>query len=420
MNKFLTAGLLFIAFLLIYYAGSFSKIPFADCVGFALTTELDTFETVASSTSHILYSNTAILINKLAGLGSIESNRCLVIFSAAFAVAFVYMTVRNLTKINWAAIVAAIVFGFSFTFWKNAEIIEVYTYNAFWLTLFYLCVINSFVLEKKKAYIILAGIFLGISIWLHIQNFLLIPAYLLLLFYFRAEKAGIIYSFIAFSVIFSLLFIVNYSQGYPLSSPFSSNQGHWVEESFKKTFSQYLMDIVKSVVYLLYNFTVFVIVGIIGIIMLYKDNRKMFNVFLLASVLIYGFATFYAVTDNYIFFLPFNIIFALAIGYGLTSGKYLFFKKLSWICLFIPAFYYLFFSIALYTPQGKAFDNFKSYKGGLSYYMLPWMCNNKGILEFVIDKKTAPEPINWMTYSANIYIKKLKEKGYTEEEIRKF
>ncbi|MFC3159538.1 hypothetical protein ACFOEQ_14345 [Chryseobacterium arachidis] len=83
MSKYFTAGLLFFLFLVIYYIGSFSKIPFADCVGFVLTTELDQFETVATSTTHILYSNTAILINKLTGLGSINSNKFLVVFSAA-------------------------------------------------------------------------------------------------------------------------------------------------------------------------------------------------------------------------------------------------------------------------------------------------------------------------------------------------
>ncbi|MFC3159540.1 hypothetical protein ACFOEQ_14355 [Chryseobacterium arachidis] len=145
----------------------------------------------------------------------------------------------------------------------------------------------------------------------------------------------------------------------------------------------------------------------------------MFYTFFVAAVCMYGFATFYAVSDNYIFFLPFNIIFALAIGYGLTSGKYNFFQKFSWICPLIPAFYYTCFSIVSLTSKGKNFGDFKSYKGGLSYYMLPWMYDNKGILEFVIDKKTAPEPINWMTSSAEVFIQKLKEKGYTEEEIKK-
>ncbi len=420
MKKTLYAGLLFFSFLVIYYIGSFSKIPFADCVGFVLITELDTFETVAISTSHILYCNTAILINKITGLGAIESNRFLVIFSAAFSVLFVYLTVRNLTKTNWNAAVAAIVFGFSFTFWKNAEIVEVYTYNALWIILFYLCMINSFVSKKNKNYIIFAGIFLGISIWVHIQNFLLIPAYILFLFYFKSEKKNVIYSLLSFAIIFSSIFILNLSQGYPLLSPFSSNQGHWIEDSFQKTFTQYALDLVKSVAYLLYNFNVFVIAGIIGMIKLYRENRKMFNIFFLASVLIYGFATFYAVSDNYIFFLPFNIIFALAIGYGLTSGKRLYFKKLSWICVLTPVLYYLAFSISIsFVPQAKKFDYFKSYKGGLSYYMLPWMNNNKGILEFVIDKKTSPEPINWMIESVETYIQELKKKGYTESEIRK-
>jgi hypothetical protein len=33
--------------------------------------------------------------------------------------------------------------------------------------------------------------------------------------------------------------------------------------------------------------------------------------------------------------------------------------------------------------------------------------------------KKAPEPIQWMTRSAEEYIKVLKSKGYTDEEIRK-
>lgn len=419
MSKTLTAGLLFLVFLAIYYIGSFSRIPFADCMAFVLMTERNEIETIATPTSHALYINTAILLKNITQLNAIEANRLLVIFSAAISVVLIYLTVRNLTKMNWAALVTAIVFGFSFTFWKNAEIVEVYTYNALWLTSFYFCIINSFISAKKNIYIILSGLFLGISIWLHIQNFLLIPAYLLFLFYFKTYQSALGYSLGIFCCIFSLMFIVNYSQGLPLYSPFSDNQGHWVQDSFEKSFSQYALDLIKSVGYLIYNFNVFVFVGIIGMIMLYKENKQMFYIFFTAAMLMYGFATFYAVSDNYIFFLPFNIIFALAIGYGLTSKRYLFFRKLSWICILIPTFYYTCFSIVSFTEQGKNFNDFKSYKGGLKYYMLPWMNDNKGILEFVIDKKIAPEPINWMTNSAEIYIEILKQKGYSEEEIKK-
>jgi hypothetical protein len=36
----------------------------------------------------------------------------------------------------------------------------------------------------------------------------------------------------------------------------------------------------------------------------------------------------------------------------------------------------------------------------MNYYLLPWMNDNVGILEFTVDHKIAPEPINWMTVSA--------------------
>ena len=82
--------------------------------------------------------------------------------------------------------------------------------------------------------------------------------------------------------------------------------------------------------------------------------------------------------------------------------------------------YYFIFKTVLLTEKGKEFNNFKNYKGGLEYYMLPWMSNNVGIVEFTINKKTAPEQINWMTVSAEEYIHLLKSKGYTNEQIRNF
>ncbi|WP_419869739.1 protein O-mannosyl-transferase family [Chryseobacterium sp. CT-SW4] len=417
MNKYLTSLLLFLVFLFIYYIGSFAKIPFADCVGFVVETEKGQFAVTATATTHFLYINTTILIKNILSLNAIEANRLLVVFSGAATVSIIFLTLKNLIKTDWVAITSAIVFGFSFSFWKNAEIVEVYTYNTLWISLFFYCIIQNFV-QKRNIYPILAGIFLGISLWLHIQNILLIPAYLLFLYYFKDQKKSILLSFLSFTVLFSLLFIINTSQGLPLKSPLSSDQGHWVEDSLKKSFLQYVQDLIKSLFYLIYNFNVFVIFGITGIILLYKANRKMFFVFFTAALLVYGFSTFYAVTDNYVFFLPFNLMFALAIGYGLSSVRFQALKKYSWCCLLIPFFYFSCFHIALRIPQAQNFDNFKKYKGGLEYYMLPWMNNNIGILEFTIDRKKAPEPISWMTISAEEYIEILKSKGLTPNEIR--
>jgi len=418
MRKYLSALFLFFIFLVIYYSGSFTKIPFADCVGFVLDAEKGKFMTTATATTHFLYINTVILIKNITGLNGIGASRLLVVLSGAATVSVIYLTVKSITKTEWVSLTAAFVFGFSFSFWRNAEIVEVYTYNTLWIGLFFFSIIKTFI-ENKKQYILWAGIFLGISLWVHIQNILLIPAFLLFLFYFKSEKKYFYPSLLVFVLLFASLFILNISQGLSFKSPYSSDQGNWVEESFSKTFLQYVKDFFQSFAYLIYNFNVFTFFGVMGAVFLYKSDRKMFFVFLAGSLCVYGFATFYAVSDNYVFFLPFNIIFALSVGYGLSHPKYAALKKMSWVCLLIPLGYLLTYKAIFQTEKGKTFHNFKKYKGGLDYYMLPWMNDNVGILEFTIDKKTAPEPINWMTLSAIEYIKLMKSKGYTEEEIKK-
>ncbi|MGE8434081.1 protein O-mannosyl-transferase family [Chryseobacterium joostei] len=418
MKRYLSAIVLFFIFLVIYYIGSFTRIPFADCVGFVLSVENGEFETTATATSHFLYTNTAILIKNLIGLNAIEASRFLVVTSGAATVSVIYLTVKSIAKAEWAAITAAIVFGFSFSFWRNAEIVEVYTYNSLWVSLFFYSMTKVFT-EKKSVHIILSSLFLGISLWVHIQNILMIPALLLFLFYFKEEKKYVYSSLTLFIILFSSLFILNIAQGLPFKSPYSSDQGTWVQDSLKQTPVQLIKDLLLSFTYLVYNFNIFIFFGVAGIALLYRLNKKMFYVFFVAALLVYGFSTFYIVSDNYVFFIPFNIIFALSIGYGLSSAKYASFKKVSWICLFIPLGYVLCYNIALSTEKGKEAHAFKKYKGGLNYYLLPWMNNNAGILEFTIDKKTAPEPIHWMTFSALEYIKVLKSKGYTEKQIRK-
>lgn len=363
MKNYLPAVFLFLIFIAIYYTGSFTRIPFADCVGFVHTVELDKYATVATAITHFLYVNTAILIKDITGLNGIEASRLLIITSAAATISVIYLTIKSITKKEWVSITAAFVFGFSFSFWRNAEIVEVYTYNSFWISLFFFSMVKSFT-EHKKKYIILSGLFLGISLWLHIQNILLIPALLIFLYYFRSQKKYVYTSLIIFLVLFGLLTVVNVTQGLPFNSPYTSEGAQWIQDTFKKTPKQYLMDFIQSIGYLIYNFNIFIFFGIIGMIHLYRADKKMFFVFFTAAVCVYGFSTFYAVSDNYVFFIPFNIIFAFSIGYGLALPKYDSLKKISWICLFIPLGYYAAYKTAFLTETGKNFHEAKKYKGG--------------------------------------------------------
>lgn len=135
---------LFIFFIIVYSLGSFSKIPFGDCVGYVLTTEKETFIKEATATSHILYINATILIKKLLFIDGILANKILVITSGAAVVSLIYLIVFEMTKKQLTSFISAVVFGFSFSFWRNAEIVEVYTFNAVWITLYYYFALKAY------------------------------------------------------------------------------------------------------------------------------------------------------------------------------------------------------------------------------------------------------------------------------------
>ena len=84
----------------------------------------------------------------------------------------------------------------------------------------------------------------------------------------------------------------------------------------------------------------------------------------------------------------------------------------------IPLFYFLSYKVISYTEIGNVFDTEKKYKGGIKYYVLPWLTNNIGILEITIEKKPTPEPIDWMRNSAEEYIKIRLQKNDTLENLK--
>ena len=360
------------------------------------------------------------MIKNVTGFDALFVSRYLVILCGAFVVMMVYKTVHLLTKKDWVSVVAAFVFGFSFTFWRNAEIVEVYTFNMVWISVLLHYLIKVFLTVKSRAaHIIIASLLISVSLWAHIQNLFFLPSLLLILIMFKDDRRTAFVSLFLPILSFALMIWLNSTQNLPAESIFKSGDKTWVSDTFKKDFVTYLKDFVTAFGYLLYNFNFFIGAGIFGIIILFRTDLKLFWVISAAAVLIYGFATFYAVTDNYVFFLPFNYIFALSIGLGLAhfrNQKRL--ARLSPVCFLIPFFYLFAYKIVSELPAAKNFDEAKSYKGGLRYYLLPWMTDNVGILEFTVEERTATEAVTWMVKSSEEYIKILKNKGLTEGEIK--
>ena len=413
LKKHKISFFLFLSFAFIYYIGSFSKVPFGDCIGFVVETEKSKFLFSTSTYSHFLFTNTLILLKKIFPFfESPEIARSVIVLSATFCVVILHKIVLQISKDQFFSIFSVILFGFSFSFWKNAEIVEVYTFNLVFVGLFIHYSV-LFLLKKDRRYLFLATLFLASSFWVHIQNILMIPGWFLLLYFNKNFKNSII-SISIFGFLFLGLIAVPILTKESVSSIFSSGV---VFRDLQ--FSTLLLSFSRSIGYLIYNFWYFIIFLIFGCIYLFKDQLQTLLFLAITSLPIFLFATTFGVSDNYVFFIPFNFAAAIFIGLGAFYLKEkIWIKKICFTALFIPLFYFISFKIISQTEKGKQIQKEKAYKGGLAYFLLPWMNDNIGIIEFTIDKKDAPEPIDWMTDLANQYIKILRSKNYTEQEIK--
>lgn len=417
MNKKTITFLIFLVFFVIYYAGSFSKISFGDCIGFVLDVEKREFLPDFMPLTHFLYLNTAIFLSKYLGMDSVSIMRMMSILPAAMTVSLVFYLIKEFIEEYWIAVMSTLVFGFSFTFWRSAETVEVYTFNALWVILFLVFSVKALKNQSKK-YIIISGLILGLSLWVHIQNIMLIPAYLILLYILRSNRKKIALSFLTFLIPFLLMFLVNYMQGMAPQYTFVSKKGPWVQDTFSQNMLDIVKDIVKAALFLLYNFNIFILFSFAGVIYLYKNFRLESLFLFTASLFTLGFATFYAVSDNYVFFIPFYIIFSIFIASGIKkfNAKYAM-KKLIFTPALIPLFYILSLQIVSLLPQGKQFHEAKLYKGGLHYYMLPWLNNNIGCIEFTLDNGQTEDNVIALREQSKEFIK-LRKKYQSIEEIR--
>ncbi|MCU7615440.1 DUF2723 domain-containing protein [Chryseobacterium sp. GMJ5] len=410
--------LIFLLFFLIYDIGSFSKISFGDCIGFVLDVENRRFITNVTPLDHFLYINIPIFFSKFLDFESIFLMRLMSVIPAALTVSLVFILLKEFIAENWIAVTSTFIFGLSFTFWRSAETVEVYTFNSLAVIIFFIFSVRS-LKDNSQKNILLSGILLGVSFWIHIQNIMLIPAYMVLLYLVRHNRKNVLWSLISFLFIFSLMFLVNYINDIEFKYVFTSKKGPWVENTFSQSFFDLGKDVVKSILYLVYNFNVFITFCVAGIIYLYRNFKNQFFFLAIASLFTFGFATFYAVSDNYVYFIPFYLIFVvfIALGIKVLDPKFQL-KKLRFSPLLIPLFYVSCFYMVSFTQAGEKFHQEKLYKDGLRYYMLPWLHNNVGCIEFTLDNIQCNDNVDAMREASRQFIE-LRKKNETLDEIRK-
>ena len=416
MKKKIAYLFITIFFLIIYRLGSFNKITFGDSLGKIVDIENNKFNLETYSITHFLYQNFTVLIYKIAPtFDPIEIGRWVNILFAICTLNILYAILNKIFNSNPIALIGTLAFGFSFTFWKNTENVEVYTFSLFWITI-YLYAVIKYLNTNQNKYITIAGLILGISFYSHIQSILLIPSYCYVCFInYKNQKT--IKNSIQNLTIPILLFLGLYI--YPtlnqesFKNVLSSATKTWVSDSYSKAYNEYIKDFCKAIVYLIYNF------WLLNFLIFYIPFKTIFKNKIVIFLAIFGlpvfiFSSIYAVSDNYVFFLNFNLAYLIIICYGLQNliKKKRFFILYVFILLvaITPLNYTLSKYIVSNTDTGKKFHQDKIYKDGLNYYMLPWYHNNKGIIEVYLNKEETNEDIDWMYKSVIEFIELRKNK----------
>lgn len=410
--------LFFFSFAALYFALSFQKVPFGDSLGYVNLAETSRFTLNTTVFGKFLYTNFLVFFKDISGFDSILAAKWFSIIFAVLTLVVIFKITLFKYKKEWLAYAVSLIFGLSFTFWKQAEIVEVYTFNSFFIAV-YLLFSLSFLRYRHSQDLLLCSVVLGISLYAHIQNIMMIPGWLLLVFsHYRWQKKASIFSVLIFAALFSGLFITAYFTGNALNRVMSSGNSNWVQGSFTKGFGGYLLDLAKAILYLIYNFWIFALVGLFGFYKLMKEQNKYTWFLFFSFATPFGFATIYNVSDNYVFFLNSYLVFTLFIAkplYHWQKRSSIISKIAISLSVLPPLFYLLSFLVVCKLPQGKNFEKEKAFKGGLQYYLLPWMHENKGVLHYYLDPHLSEDKKDYMYNNCMEFLELRLHKNSVEE-----
>jgi hypothetical protein len=258
---------------------------------------------------------------------------------ASFTVLLLYMIIEYLEGERLASAVASLLFAFSFTFWWQAEIAEVYTLHAFFLVLMLYLLLKMRYTDDRRIFFLLSFI-MGLSFTHHMSTVLMIPAVVYFVWVYRRREILSIRILLPSVVMFVIglsvyLFIPMRAH---LPPPFNYPQIHGVDPGeaiglfwlvtgriVKADMFQYgLGELDKPITYyfviLMRDFLyVGFLLGIYGALSQFHRDRRTFLTIFLAFLTYFVFFVNYGVTDQYVFFIPSFLFWSIWIGVGLSA-----------------------------------------------------------------------------------------------------
>ncbi|MBA7632700.1 hypothetical protein ES703_40252 [subsurface metagenome] len=361
--------------------------------------------------SHPLYIMIGIGVRHIPfGELALRVNLISVVCGAA-AVANLFLLLRLWLGRNLPAIVAAITFAVSWTFWQHAVIAEVYTLCVALLST-ELIMLVQYVRTKRVGYLYLLGFFNGLAIANHMWGVFGFVCYTVLLVVLLVHKqiglkhfGVIILLWVVGAAPYEYLVIKNIVLSGDVQATLASAvfgnlwQGHVLNVSIS------MKIVLENIIFILLNFpTPNLVFFFVGLWALRKTapSRSFANITLALLLLYFVFAFRYTVPDRYVFLLPFYYFAALLIGLGADvilrryDQKALAFVVLAFALLPIPA-YYVTPAVArkMYKPLGQRRQ--RPYRDEYIYFLQPWKRGYRGAERF------ANEALNGVEENAIIY-----------------
>ena len=365
-NKYSVYTFFFLVILGIIYFLSIGKDPaLGDSIGFTIQ-GYNGFAFESNATNHFLFSNILGLAHKV--LPFINVHFLFVgicIISGLLALFYLRKLLLLLEVSEKSSLMCIMIMGFSFTFWRQAVITEVYTFYLLFVILF-LIQLFRFLKEKDIRHFYYMSVFLGILFLVHIQTILFGPIYFYFIFRnFRFLKKHFIYGGFITLGLFSILLIPVALGRHSLLSIFTDNA--YENSLFDYDPATLLNSIIKNLGILGYNFLFFSL-----FILWALKNRKWLDYILIGALPFLFFCIKHNVSDVHVFQLVPYIFIIILIGRGLDK-----FSKIPVVLpVIIPVFYFASYKIIKPTSIGQNIEKEKGFKGGTRYMFFPPLREN--------------------------------------------
>lgn len=349
---------------------------FDDGLGFLLDAETG-FNFHTNATNHVLFNNLQHILARILFFLPTTLVLSLLTISCALGTLYGIFRIGNLlTGSRVSSFMPVIVLGFSFTFWQQSEIIEVYAFNNLLFVHFLYFALKDLLRGQRRHYL-LVSLLLGLALLTHIQNILSIPFFLYyLLWKNELSPRKIAFGLLVVCALFFLLFIP------PLLGNMNTASAVFFDRNFKGNvmgfdFAALLKGAGKSLVYLVYNFHLFLLFVLHGWYRMWKDRRRLFGLMALLLLPYLGFALKYNVNDNHVFFLVSYLVIIVPVVFSFVDSGRRMTSNLNWILplmlVMSPILYGMTAMVGKRTDMEfvARYDAEKAYKGGAVHLLWP-------------------------------------------------